>query len=222
MDSALLQWTALLTMAVDHIGYRLFPEADILRMIGRLAFPLFVFMLVEGFIHTHSRWKYLGRLALFALASEVPYRLFTHGSLLWAVMLTDPLANVFYELTLIFIAVWSVQRAVEKNKLFFALTALCVLAASLLGTMYGWYGVVMGICFYIFRDKRPIAILCLAALTILYCVEHGSTFQIYAILAGIPIYFYNGQRGPRLPKYFAYIFYPAHLLAIYGVYCLMP
>lgn len=222
MTSAALQITALITMAVDHIGYRLFPGADILRMIGRVSFPLFVFLLVEGFTYTRSRWKYLGRLALFALVSELPYRIFTHGGAFWAAMLMDPWANVFYELMLVFIAVWSVQAAIEKNKLFFAVTALCIITSAYMGTMYGWYGVVMGICFYLFRDKRPIAVLCLAVLTALFCLERGSLFQIYAIFAAVPIYFYNGRRGKRLPRYFAYIFYPAHLLVIYGVYSLMP
>ena len=79
MSSALLQLTALMTMTIDHIGYRLFPGTELLRMIGRLSFPLFVFMLTEGFVYTGSQKNYLKRLALFALLSEVPYKLFTSG-----------------------------------------------------------------------------------------------------------------------------------------------
>ena len=226
MTSAALQIIALITMTIDHIGYELFPGVELLRMIGRLTFPLFVFLLVEGFMHTRSRRKYLARLALFAILSEVPYMIFSKGPYFFVHILASPMnnlfCNVFYELMLIFLAVWSVQAAIEKNRLFFAVTALCAGLAVLMGTMYGWYGVVMGICFYLFRDKRPIAILCLAVLTALYCLEHGSLFQIYAIFAAVPIYFYNGERGRRLPKYFAYIYYPAHPLVIYAVFNLMP
>lgn len=221
MNSALLQWLALFTMAVDHVGYLLLPDVELLRVIGRIAFPLFVFLLTEGFVHTHDRWRYLGRLTVFALISEVPYRIFTNGGRFWSVILSKPCTNIFFELLLIFIALWSIQSALEKNKLFFGLTALCLVMAVLMDTMYGWYGVVMGICFYLFRDKRYQALLCLGILTVLYCVVHGSAFQLSALLAAIPLWFYNGERGPRLPKYFGYIFYPAHLMLLYGVYCLI-
>lgn len=221
MSSALLQWTAVLTMAVDHIGYRLFPGEDIFRMIGRIAFPLFVFLLVEGFAHTSSHRKYLARLCAFAILSEIPYKLFSRGIYWREYLRTDPVANVFYELLLVFVALWGIKLARERCRAFYGVAVLSAALAGAAGTMYGVYGVLMGIAFYIFRSRRPIAILCLAALTVLYCIEHGSAFQIYAVLAGVPIYFYNGRRGRRLPKYLAYIFYPAHLLAIYGVYCLM-
>lgn len=222
MSSAVLQLIALVTMAVDHIGYRLFPGVDILRMIGRISFPLFAFMLVEGFTHTRSKWKYLGRLALFAALSEIPYKIFAKGAYWWMYLLGDSLwNNVFFELLLIFIAIWGVQAALEKNKLFFVIPALCAVLAGLMGTMYGVYGILMGICFYIFRNDRLLAIACLAALTIIYCLQNWSLFQIYAIIAAVPIYFYNGKLGRRLPKYFAYIFYPAHLLVICAVHSLM-
>lgn len=222
MSSAMLQIIALVTMAVDHVGYLLFPELDILRMIGRLSFPLFAFMLVEGFLHTRGRWRYLGRLVLFAAISEVPYKIFTKGARWWLHIWGEPLwNNVFFELMLIFIAVWSVQAALEKNKLFFLITALCIVTAGLMGTMYGWYGVVMGICFYIFRKDRLLAVSCLTALTVIYCLQHWSVFQLPAVLAAVPIWFYNGERGKRLPKYFGYIFYPAHLLVICAVGNLM-
>lgn len=221
MTSAVLQLIAIVTMAVDHIGYRLFPRAELLRMIGRLSFPLFVFMLVEGFVHTSSLKKYRARLCAFALLSEIPYKLFSRGQHWREYLLSDPVSNVFFELLLVFIALWGIKLAGERGWAFYGITVLSVVLAGAAGTMYGPYGVLMGIFFYLFRNRRPIAVFCLAVLTVLYCIEHGSAFQIYAILAGIPIYFYNGQRGPRLPRYFAYIFYPAHLLAIYGVYCLM-
>lgn len=218
MSSAMLQIIALVTMAVDHIGYRLFPEADVLRMIGRLSFPLFAFMLVEGFTHTSSRWRYLGRLTLFAAISEIPYKMFSKGGRWWLHLWGEPLwNNVFFELMLIFIAVWGVKLALEKNKLFFALPVIAVALAGIMGTMYGVYGILMGVCFYIFRNDKLLAVACLGALTILYCLQHWSLFQIWAILAAVPIWFYNGERGKRLPKYFGYIFYPAHLLVICAV-----
>ena len=222
MSSAALQIIALVTMLIDHIGYRLFPGVEPLRIIGRISFPLFAFMLVEGFIHTKGRWRYLGRLTLFAAISEIPYKIFSRGGRLWLHIWGEPLwNNVFFELMLIFIAVWSIQAALEKNKIFFVLTGLCLVLAGLMGTMYGVYGILMGICFYIFRKDRLLAAACLIALTILYCLQNWSLFQIWAILAAVPIWFYNGKRGPRLPKYFGYIFYPAHLLVICAIHGLI-
>lgn len=221
MTSAFLQLTALMTMTIDHIGYRLFPGAELLRMIGRLSFPLFVFMLTEGFVYTGSQKNYLKRLALFALLSEVPYKLFTSGPYWREALARNSVSNVFYELILIFTALWGIKLAKDKHWLYSAITVLSVVLSWAAGTMYGAYGVLMGICFYIFREKRWAGALCLCLLTAWYCWERGSVFQIYAMLAAAPMLLYNGRQGRRLPRYFSYIFYPAHLLVIYGIYCLI-
>jgi len=221
MTSAMLQWIALLTMTVDHIGYRIFPGTDVFRMVGRLAFPIFVFLLAEGFAHTSSRKRYLVRLAVFALLSEIPHTIFTHGARWRTYLSWASCGNIFFELALTFLALWCIQLGREKNRLLWLGTAACLVGSGLLGAMYGWYGVLMGVCFYLFREKRWLCVLALVILTALYCWGRGSTFQLYAIAATVPIYFYNGERGPRLPKYFSYIYYPAHLLVIYGIYCLI-
>ena len=74
-----LKWIALLTMLCDHAGAVLFAQYPVMRLIGRTAFPLFVWLLVEGFFHTSSRKKYLGRMAFFALVSELPFDLALYG-----------------------------------------------------------------------------------------------------------------------------------------------
>ena len=70
LSSSALQWIALITMTIDHIGFLLFPKLTILRVIGRIAMPIFVFCLAEGFIHTKSRQKYFMRLGILAVISE--------------------------------------------------------------------------------------------------------------------------------------------------------
>lgn len=220
MTSAVLQCLAILTMAVDHIGYRILPGMDIFRMIGRLSFPLFAFLLAEGFVHTGNRKKYFLRLGAFALISEVPYQIFAHWN--WVPYLfAKPWTNIFFELLLMFLSLVCMEKARKENRLWYLGAAVPVVLAEVLGTMYGPYGVLLGICFYAFRDKKLLAFLGLGVLTGLYCWQHQSLFQIYAIAAAIPLWFYNGERGPRLPRYFSYVFYPAHLLVIYGVDCLL-
>lgn len=212
MTSAILQLTAIITMAIDHIGYELYPQIDWLRMIGRLSFPIFAFMLAEGFIHTSDRRKYAIRLAVFAFVSEIPYQLFARHAL----GVSSPWSNIFFELLLMFLAL----LAVERGRYHYIEAVLIVLLAEFAGTMYGGYGILLAVVFFVFRDRRWTAMLCLMGLTIAYCLYHNSWFQIYAIAAAVPLWFYNGERGKRMPRYFGYAFYPAHLLLLYGVWLL--
>lgn len=217
MTSAVLQCLAVITMLIDHIGYelgfQLFPgvPTQVLRAIGRLSFPIFAFMLAEGFIHTSNRKKYALRLAAFAVASELPYQLFAHLAV-WSRVHFPAWENIFFELLLILGALW----CVEKGKLWLLGAAALAVLAEAGGFMYGAYGVLIAIGFYVFRERRWAALLVLAACTGLYCLSHGSIFQIYAVFAAVPLYLYNGERGQRLPRYFCYIFYPAHLLVLAG------
>ena len=226
MSSAILQCIAIVTMMIDHIGFRLFPGVDVLRMIGRIAFPLFAFMLAEGFVHTSSRKNYLLRLGIFALVSEIPYQIFRYGPF-WTEYVAYDFnlwSNIFFELILIFVALWFLELSKKKGA-FLVIGPAGAIAMAVLAyrvdTMYGAYGVLMGICFYLFREKRWLAILSLAVLTAGYCFYHQNWLQFYAIVAAIPIWQYNGKRGPRLPRYFSYAFYPAHLLVIYGLYWML-
>ena len=218
MTSAALQCIAVVTMLVDHIGYeigyRFFPglPTDLLRAIGRLSFPIFAFMLVEGFLQTSSRKKYVLRLTIFALISEIPYRLFTVlGN--WSRVGFPTWENIFFELLLIFGALWCVQR----GKLWRLGAAALALLAEAGGFMYGAYGVLIAVGFYVFRQRRWAGMLALVACTALYCLYQGSMFQSYAVFAAVPLYLYNGQRGQRLPRYFCYGFYPVHLLVLVGL-----
>lgn len=222
MTSAILQCIAVVTMLIDHIGYELgyrwFPglPTDVLRAIGRLSFPIFAFMLAEGFIHTSNRKKYALRLLVFGLVSEVPYQFFANLAN-WQRVSFPTWGNIFFELLLILGALW----CVEKGKFWLAGAAALAVLAEVGGFMYGAYGVLIAVGFYVFRERRWAGLLTLVACTVLYCVWHGSMFQLYAIAAAVLLYFYNGKRGERLPKYFCYGFYPVHLLLLSGMYWLV-
>lgn len=177
-----------------------------LRLIGRLAFPIFCFLLVEGFWHTHSRWSYAKRLLLFALISEIPFDLAFYHSVLYGMA-----QNVFFTL---FIGLVTLM-AIEWTKTSFALQVLCVLMGVFLSgclhTDYYGVGIVLILVFYWFRqDKRQRNII--VTVTMLY--------ELTAPLALFPINQYNGQRGLKM-KYVFYIFYPAHLLLLYGIHLLL-
>lgn len=222
MTSAMLQWIAVLTMAVDHAGYLLFPEIPFLRAVGRLSFPIFSFLLAEGFRHTSNRKKYALRLAVFAVLSELPYELFLYGSERIGTLF--PMKNVLFSLLLAFGALW----CTEQGGGFLFGSALLILGAELGGFSYGAYGVLLTLCFFLCgrafsgeedpegarRKRGLLAAALLAACTALYCAAHRSLFQSWAVFAAIPLFFYSGERGKRMPRYFFYVFYPAHLLLL--------
>lgn len=211
MSSAVLQVVALATMFVDHAGHFLFPDVWFLRMIGRVSYPLFVFLLVEGYAHTSNRVKYICRLLMFSVLCEAPYELVTQGNL------TGPYnQNVFFSHVLVFAVLWFVDKGAEKGELLFLAAGVVAWAAGAFGFMYGSYGVLLGLCFHLFRDKRWAGMLSLMLLTVASCWAHGNWIQSGAVLSLVFLYFYNGEKGKRLPKYFGYVFYPVHLVLLYG------
>ena len=199
-----LKWIAMISMLIDHTGMVLFPQYRILRIIGRLAFPIYCFLLVEGAVHTSDMRKYLGRLFLFALISEIPYDLACSGQL-W----DFSSQNVFFTLFLGLSAIFVLQS--QLNKAYGAvLVVALILAAQYIHTDYGGFGVFVILLFYVFRERL---FLKTAAFIVLDLFFYGG-MQSYAVVSLIPILCYNGKRGPGM-KYLFYLFYPVHLLVLY-------
>lgn len=199
-----LKWIAVVTMAIDHTGMALFPQYVIFRIIGRLAFPIYCFLLVEGAVHTSNKGKYLGRLLLFAVISEIPFDLVRTGKLIsWDAQ------NVFFTLFLGLAAVFLLQSRINKTGSVAACAAL-LFAAQYACVDYGGGGVFIILLFYIFRSRLLAKSAAFAAATFFL---YGG-LQNYAILSLIPVLCYNGKRGPGM-KYFFYAFYPVHLMVLY-------
>ena len=106
LTSFQLKWIAIFSMAVDHTGALLFPEAMWMRGIGRLAFPIFAFLLTEGFFHTADLYRYLARLGVFALLSEIPYDLALSGT--WW---NPQRQNVFFTLFISLLLLLALERS---------------------------------------------------------------------------------------------------------------
>ena len=183
----------------------------IFRLIGRIAFPLFAFLLVEGFIYTHSRKNYLLRLLLFALISQIPFSLA-------AILTGSSSRNVFFTLFLGFACIWGIDHIKEKSKnliigaiKIFLIIASCCLAAWYIDCDYGQHGVLCIIAFYLFKDKIYGALAASAILLLL-----NPIFEITAPFSILLINRYNGQKGkPSFGKYFFYTFYPIHIFIFY-------
>lgn len=206
LDSFQLKCIAIVSMALDHTGAVLYPSQIWLRCLGRIAFPIFCFLIVEGFFHTHDVRRYMGRLGVFALISEIPYDLAFRG-----VPLEYAHQNVFFTL-LIGIGM---MVLLERNREWPVKAVILLLAmwlAVLTRSDYNFRGVLLIFVFYIFHESRWLAVTAGGFWNFLY----QGVIQKYGVLSVLPLALYNGERGRKM-KYFFYIFYPAHLLLLYGI-----
>lgn len=179
----------------------------VLRAIGRVAFPIFCFLLVEGFFTTHSRGRYVGRMALFCLLSEIPFDLAMSDRLFY-----NGYQSVYFTLCVGLLVLWGADWVQGRtwNRFLRAAGVIGVLLAGMvladwLKTDYGSFGVLFIFLFYALRTRRE-------WLRNLVCGA-ACAWEVTAPLALVPIHFYNGQRGLRL-KYVFYLFYPGHLLLL--------
>lgn len=201
-----LKCIAILSMALDHTGAVLFPQEIWLRCAGRLAFPIFCFLIVEGFVHTHDVYRYMARLGVFALISEIPYDLAFRG-----VCLEFAYQNVFFTLLIgiVMMKLLSVTRLWPEKA---AILILAMWLAVVLRTDYNFRGILLIFMLYVFREQKLLA----AAAGGLWNFLYTGTIQRYGVFSAVPMLLYNGKPGRRM-KYFFYIFYPAHLLILYGI-----
>ncbi len=205
MNSFQLKWIAIITMLIDHTGAILFPREMIFRIIGRIAFPIFCFLIVEGYFHTRDICRYIMRLGVFALLSEIPYDLAFHGN-----VLEFGGQNVFFTLMLGVLMMYAVERS-SLIPVKIADVLLAMWAAGFLHTDYGYKGIVLILIYYVLHEKKMKAVCAGALWNFTYGIK---AIQNYGVFAAVPLAFYNGMRGPKL-KYFFYIFYPGHLLVLY-------
>ncbi len=201
-----LKMIAIITMVIDHVGLIFFPTVPVFRAIGRIAFPIFCFLIVEGFYHTRSHLNYLIRLSIFAVLSEIPFDLAFQNTLFdWSHQ------NVFFTLALGLLAIFCLEE-MNTNKKFAIPLLLTWAAAILIRCDYGLGGVLLICIFYITRETPGVRlILCALVLYIFF-----NAFELYGLIAMLPITLYNGKRGPSTKMIF-YWFYPLHLLVLYGL-----
>lgn len=209
-----LKLIACVTMLIDHIGAVLVPHMG-LRVIGRLAFPIYCFLLAEGIAHTRNPKKYGLRLAVGALLAELPFDLLFFGQ--------PTLAHQSVMMTLLLgflMAMWAKKRG--KILLPFA---VCFFAAELLGTDYGGIGVALVGLFVVSGEKPHKFLIQLIGMVVLMLLM-GSVevtvgivnvpIQMFAVLAMVPIYFYSGKKvtGNIWVQRVFYLFYPVHLAVL--------
>lgn len=212
LNSNQLKLLALLTMTVDHIGVHLFPQYPILRIIGRLAFPIYAYCIAEGCVHTKNRKKYLMQMAGMALLCQLVY-FFAMGSLFQCILVT---------FTLSILTIYAIDSG-SSVKAAAALCAVVLITVFLpqwlpntdFAVDYGLWGVLLPVAVYLSRERGQ-KLLCTAILLSLLALAYGG-IQWLALLAIFPLSLYNGQRGSTRLKGLFYWYYPLHLVAIYGI-----
>ena len=228
ISGSTLKIIAIITMLIDHVGAvviapvmfqrsginymedNLYGTYSLLRSIGRIGFPIFCFLLVEGFLHTRDMKRYAIRLGIFAFISEIPFNLAFFGKIF-----SPDYQNVFFTL-LIGLLVMMAYKAIQE-KLESKITKIILYLLSLSAGA--------GLAYFMKTDYKAFGVICIM---VIYVFRYNKLHQIFAgaasfyfkspaaIFAFIPISLYNGKRGISL-KYIFYAFYPVHLLILYFI-----
>lgn len=232
LSAAALHILAMALMLCDHLWATLLPAQEWLTCVGRLAFPMFAFMAVEGYFHTRSFKRYALRMFVFALLSEIPFDLMYGGTWFYPVH-----QNVIWTLLIGLLGIRAMEAVREKGKLWlYVLTCVGVTAlGAALGTLgmvdYYGAGVLTVFVFYFFHGREWWKLL--GQILALYWINvrmlGGQVYpmtilgmdvelsqQGLALLALVPIWLYRGRQGhhSKAFQYACYAFYPVHMLIL--------
>jgi len=238
MSAFVIKIIAAVTMLIDHAGLVLFPQHEFMRIIGRLAFPIYAYCIAEGFRYTKNRWKYFLRLFLLGALCQIVYTVVDRElylgvlisfSISIIIMFFVDCAKAASEGVRSKFGEW-ISRLLKKNistptdrLLSSAAALLCITAAFVLCVYvdvdYGFFGIMLPVMTNFFHDRTRRLVMfssCLIAL----CIDlTGSNFtiQFWSLLTVPILAIYNGKPGKYRLKYFFYIFYPAHIALLYGI-----
>ena len=210
LSGSALKIIAVVSMTIDHIAfYVLYQEMGIgeswlyetMRCIGRLAFPIFAFLIVEGYRHTRHIGRYMLALLMTAIISEIPWQLLGNAGS----------HNVVFTLLLGLVGIFLVDHAHDAPWLMLMETVFFSAIATMLSTDYTWHGICLVMMFYLFREHRVLAFI----FGFPFLIDYGIVGS--AIGMAIPL-MYSGRRGfikGQWMKYMFYIYYPLHLMVIW-------
>ena len=210
LSGSALKVIAVVSMTIDHIAYYILDQQlgmgdtwfyETMRCIGRFAFPIFAFLIIEGYYHTRHVGRYMAALLVTAIVAEIP----------WHLLGNEGSHNVVFTLLLGLVVVFLIDHIHDALWLMLMETALFSVIATMLNTDYTWHGICLMVVFYLFRKHRGLTLLFGFPLL----MEYG--FLGSAIGLAIPL-MYSGRRGfvrGRWMKYLFYIYYPLHLMIIF-------
>ena len=215
-----LKILAAIFMTLDHMGLMLFPNQILFRILGRLALPIFAYMIAEGCKYTRNRGKYFGMVFGLGTVCQVVYW-FVDRSLYFSILITFSLSI----LTIFAMQNWKEQRSLPSG-LVFAAAIAAVFALNRLFTIdYGFWGCMLPVFAAIPHktgyDRHPVSVILLGVGLMLLALDLRG-IQFYSLLSLPLLLAYSGKRGKGNMKYFFYIFYPAHLVILQAIAFLLP
>ena len=231
MTAFILKIIAIISMVFDHVKYAI-PQTRcfVTEYFGRLALPIFAFLISEGFVHTHNRYKYMLRILIFAIISQIPFYMFAkilaYNNVRFNVLFTFEFALLGLSIIDFFKRYEGMEKWLKYSVVAISLSLILVFTYYI-HPDYSWYGVACVWTFYIFRNNKFLISVSFIILNILYyyikVTKLGINFSnkiylsmIFSILPLVFILFYNGKQGKKL-KYFFYVFYPLHFMILYGI-----
>ena len=227
MTAFTLKMIAIISMVLDHVKYAIPQTNSILTSyLGRLAFPIFSFLISEGFVHTHNRGKYILRILIFAIISQLPFYFFSHN-----LSHSKANLNILFTFEFALIGLYLIELIIKKGKykklnylITIIILAMILIIAYLLHPDYSIYGIGLVWLFYLFRNSMLLKSIGFMILNILQYKKFLITGKCYYIffsfmplMSLIFILLYNGKQGRKM-KYFFYLFYPLHFIILYLIH----
>lgn len=212
-----LKIIAMVSMLIDHVGMEIFPGYKIFRIIGRLAFPIFAYMIAEGCFYTRNRKRYLLLMACLGIGCQAVYTIVCHSFHI----------NILLTFSLSVITIFVIDNFIEKKSKASLLCAsgvvLSVICVSVIFPVifkengfdidYGFLGVLLPVAVY-YSHNKSMKIISTFSILVAMAFSTGE-IQFFSLLSIPLLMLYNGKRGKLNMKYVFYIFYPAHLVLIY-------
>lgn len=197
-------------MLIDHVGLIFFPESTFMRILGRIAFPIFAFHIAKGYVHTSSKLNYISRLLTFAAISQIPYML----------LLQTYNLNVLFTLLLSIILISCIHYKKWYWIILIGIIVIIPKHIQLPSFEYTWYGLIMPLIFYLFANSKKKIVIYQSILTLMFVfLESEPNIQLFAIIGVLLcLYFPVNQFKIHLNKYFFYWFYPAHLTILFLIF----
>lgn len=215
LSGNMLKILAAVFMTLDHMGLMLFPQFPLFRILGRLALPIFAYMIAEGCKYTRNKKKYFGMVFGLGAVCQTVYWFVDH-SLYFSILITFSLSILM---------IYALQHWKERNTplsgLVFAAAVAVVYGLNRTFTIdYGFFGCMLPVFAALphktNHDRYPVSILTLGLGLLFLAVDIGD-IQFFSLLALPLLLAYSGRRGKWKMKYFFYIFYPAHLVILEGI-----
>lgn len=219
MTSFLLKIIGVICMTCDHISDAIIGHFSFLNLIGRIAFPIFAFQAVQGYIYTKNIKKHLIKLFIFGLISQIPFTLFL------STFTKSFSLNIFFTIFLGLVSIILYDK-LNKKWIGFILAIIVSILGEIFHVDYGMYGVLLIFFFYLFRDNK--INMCLYTFILIFInysiyiiqsptyITHYINCLIFSLLSLLFILHYNGKQGPKT-KYLFYIFYPTHLIILFFI-----